>query len=168
MLREGFGFECMCSRCVREEGEEEEEEGRGMDQRGGKEGGDGGGGDERVERSGWLGRMRSYEAWLKLWVMGEVPVGWEEVVIREKQVEEMARTYLGMFAEEGLEGFMDEAYKLASVAEWRLGRKGKAREYGKLTSEVMAMRYGPKHADVGRWRDLGRVTIEEYIQGLRG
>ena len=100
--------------------------------------------------------------------MGEVPLGWEGVEIREEQVEEMTRTYLRMFEEEGLEGFIDEAYKLASATDWRLGRNIQAREYASAASEVMAMRYGPKHADVERWSDLKRETAEDYIEGLRG
>lgn len=156
MLREGFGFECGCERCLREE-----KGTHGMGE------GDGGGGNGE-SGLGMLGRMRSYEAWLKLWVLGEVPQGWEGVEIGEAQVEEILTMYLGMFEDEGLEGFMDDAYKLVSATEWVLGKKAQARRYGKAASEVVAIRYGPKHADLKKWVNFGRDVVQEYIQGLRG
>ena len=150
MLKEGFGFDCGCERCVMEE-----ERQKGAD------------GEEEVGQ-GMLGRIRSYEAWLKLVALGEVPTGWEGVDIQASQVEEILAKYLNLLEEEGLEGFMDDAYKLAAAAEWTFSREGKAREYGKRASEAMGVRYGPSHGDVERWRNIDEEMVRAYIEGLRG
>ena len=142
MLAEGFGFKCLCERCVKEE-------------------------EHSRHEGGALEGIGSHRAWLVIYVLDESIPGWEDIAIQESHVDEILTRYLGLFEEEGLQGFMDEAYQIAAVTEWKLKRKDKAREYGRNASKVMAIRYGESHADIKSWRAIGDHGVKMFLQELR-
>lgn len=169
MTGAGWGFECRCERCEREaDGDDDVEEIAGMERK-----------LKRVLTKLWRSRLDSADV-LPL-MQQRVEDADEDEIEHEmpspEGIEQLLHDYLEFFTLHGLEGFMEQAYRLAAMVAFVSGEQDRARAYANSAAEVMEMRDGPKHADVRLWWELGSVsqgtsrfeeTTEQYVASLDG
>jgi hypothetical protein len=141
MGQQGWGFECQCPRCEREREEGDDiEEINVMEQK-----------LKKIARKLWRRYRRAQQQ-----VVEDDDVEMGQDIPSPTKTESLINDYLDYFRSHGLEGFMEQAYRLVAVIKFLSSDDKLAVSNANAAAELMEMRYGPKHADVATWKDLGQ------------
>jgi hypothetical protein len=141
MGQQGWGFECHCPRCERERKKGDDiEQITIMEQK-----------LKKIARGLW----RKYQE-AKQQQMKHIGEEMDQDIPSPVEIDRLIEDYRDFFRSHGLEGFMEQAYRLFAVIKFLSSEEISAVSNAKDAAQLMQMRYGPKHADVTTWRDLGR------------